>query len=207
MKVNQNNRGIAPLIIVLVLALAVAVGGGTYYAKKQKTIKIKDTSSVANNQTKSQSETNANVNASAGVQLNSGTIRSLLSIGKDVVCTISGTNAQGSITGASYISGTMMRGDFSVQSQPMGTVESHMIRNGNDIFVWTGSQGAKMSFSMVTASGEAKAKSGVDLDSNIQYSCKDWVKDVSKFVVPTSVSFIDINAMLQGQANFKIPAH
>ncbi len=208
MKTHMYNRGIAPLIIVLVLALAVAVGGGAYYVQKHKI----STQSEINASTQTESNTQANSNneisagLNAGVTLNSGTIRSLLSIGKDVACTFSGTNSQGTVTGTSYISGTMMRGDFTLESKATGTVNSHMIRNGNDVYVWTGSQGAKMSFSAVTGS-DTKAKSGVDLDSTVQYTCKDWTKDTSKFTLPTGVSFLDINAMLQGQANFKLPAH
>lgn len=186
MKKHNLNRGFGPLVIIIVVAAVLAVGGGTYYTSKSKKERVD-----SQNELGTQSDNKATIDASIKV----GTLRSLLSLGQDVVCTFSGSEATGNVSGTMFISGEMMRGDFTAE----GT-ESHMIRQGNDTFVWSGNQGAKMNFSQ-TSTNSSGAQSSVNLDQEVNYKCDNWSKDSSKFDAPSNVNFIDLNTMMNGQLN------
>ena len=173
MKKNKFSRGFGPIVIIVFVA-------------EVKT------------------ETDASVKADLGV--GSGTLRGLISLGKDVTCTFSHMDAKNESSGTVYISGNQMRGDFMTKTSAGGTVDSHMIKNGDSVNVWSGNQGAKMvASSMTSTAGESTQQSqgSVDLDQKVDYKCSDWKKDQSKFVLPTFVNFIDIDAMMKAGLNVK----
>ena len=199
--INQQ-RGFGPIAIIVVIAIVAAVGGGgVYYASKQAA-----KSEIAA-ETNTEVNTGVNGDASATISVDTGavkgTLRSLIAIGKDVRCAVIGPTASGTTNGTVYVSGSMMRGDFTTSSSTSGSTESHVIRQGDQMFVWSGSQGAKMSLTDMENNAQASAKAGVDMNSEVTYDCKSWTKDASKFTVPTTVSFVDLKAMLDG--SIKIP--
>lgn len=203
MKNHRNAQGgFIPILIVIVVAAAAAVGGGVYYNNQSQKAKVK-----VDLQATTTMDINGNATSSArSGGRNLGSIRSLLTLGSNSKCTISAATVDGTISGIVYVSGSSMRGDFSSSMSGSGNVESHMIRNQNDVFVWSGSQGAKMNVSSM-ASGQAAAGNDgqVSLDQNVEYACESWVKDESRFSVPTSVEFIDISAAIQSQSKLKLP--
>jgi hypothetical protein len=81
-----------------------------------------------------------------------------------------------------------------------------MIVKDKIAYAWTGSQGVKMDATKATASAgaSAQAKSAVDLDSQVDHKCTDWTSDASKFVVPTTVKFLDLEAMMKASAGVNI---
>ena len=188
MKRKNLQGGFAPLLIIAIIAI-LAIGGGAYVVTKNKEAKIK--TGIEGN-----GELNVNANAKGETK---GSLRSLLGIGKDTMCTFTstagGVNSSGSVFVAS--SGEM-RGEFTSQTST-GTQTSSMIVKGGTSYVWSGSQGIKMSSNKVnaSASAEGKAKSSVDLDSQVNYKCGNWTVDQSKFIVPTTVKFLDLDAMLK----------
>ena len=53
-------------------------------------------------------------------------------------------------------------------------------------------------FDRVTAGTSGQANASVDLNQQVDYSCKPWRADNSKFTVPSSVTFTDLSAMMKG---------
>jgi len=192
------NGGFGPLVIVIALAVAAAVGGGVYYAK--------------NNDSKDETKTENKENVGNEAR-GKGSIRSLLSLGKEAQCTVTSTSSDGTkMSGTTYVAGNQMRGDFTMTASNGTKTESHMIRNANDIYVWTGTQGAKMNISELQSQVKATStmKGQVDFNQDVDYECEDWDKDESKFTVPTNVTFVDVAAMMkstQGQMDAALKAN
>ncbi len=214
MKKQTNHKaGFAPFLIIGIVAL-LAIGGGAYAAKKNK-----DKIALENNietQANANADANANANANLGINANinaskaKGTLRSLLALGEDSMCTFSSSNQGVSSTGTTYVSATgEMRGDFTSTYQGKAT-ESHIIVKDETSFVWSGSQGAKMDISTIDASGSGNAQANQsNLDMQVDYDCSPWTKDATKFTLPTGVNFVDVGAMMKTsvQSGIKIPTN
>jgi hypothetical protein len=199
-KIN-GNRGIGPLIIIIIAAVVLGGGAGTYKVVQ----KNKEKKTMANvDVTASTTVNGMNGTSTAQVEVkNSGTLRALIAQNKNLMCTVksdvSGTSSEGTV----YLSGSDFRGDFVTKSSGT-TVNSHMIKMGQTMYAWSdGGQGVKMD-ATASANSNASAQT-MDLDQKVSYDCKDWTKDASKFVVPTSIEFLDVNAMLKAQGNVQIP--
>src|SRR3989344_3866057 len=126
-----------------------------------------------------------------------GSIKSLLSGGKNVSCTINYPDGQG--RGTVYVSGQKMRGDFMMMADGK-EMESHMIQDGDTGYFWSGTQGTKMKIDKeANASPVASAQNaqGADLDKEVDLKCSAWMQDSSKFEVPSNVQFTDVSAMIQ----------
>jgi len=210
-KTEKNKQGgFVPLLIIAIIAI-LAVGGGAYFvAKKNKENQAQQTT-TGNTQT----EANANVNANLGINANinatlnkaKGSFRSLIALGKNEECTFSGTNKGAASSGTVFITSTgEMRGDFTLTTSA-GIKTSSMILTGGQSYVWSGTQGAKMSASFMGSAGaganagaQAQSQQPVDLDSQVDYNCQSWTMDQSKFVLPTGVNFVDIEAMMKASS-------
>jgi hypothetical protein len=206
-KTISTEKGIAPLLILIIAAIVVAGGAGTYQAvkkNKDKGPKI-DVEVNATTTVQASGEATTTATSTKAEGKGNGTLRSLLARSGDVVCAVNSSVASGGGEGTVYISGGMMRGDFTLKSSNNASIESHMIKTGDTMYAWSGSQGVKMEAKSPSATSSAQAQAAVNLDQSFSYECKTWTKDASKFVVPTSVNFIDLNAMLKGQGNIQVP--
>jgi hypothetical protein len=199
----RDQRGIGPLAVILVIAIVLAIGGGVYYSKHHNQLNV--TGNL-------ESTTTANV--STNTSTTSGTIRDLLALGRNVMCAVSAASTTSNYSGTVYISGTMMRGDFTLKGSTGTTIDSHMIRDNGVVYAWSGSQGVKMNFGNLVSTG-AQSKTNVNLDQRVNYQCSPWNVDSTKFSVPTTVHFTEINGAVQSQTNvnantsggIKIPAY
>ncbi len=199
MKHRNTNAGFVPIIALVIVAI-LAIGGGVYYSK------YKSTRTEEPNKLKNEEKSNANVEANAKVST-SGTLRGLLAVGRNVMCTIDGNEANGNVSGTMYISSDgMMRGDFTAKTTGSGTVDSHMIRQGDTLYAWSGSQGAKMSYAGMSTTASSQSQGSVDLDKQVNYRCSNWEKDATKFTAPTTVKFIDVGAMMKANGTMPIKA-
>jgi hypothetical protein len=218
--IKSTQRGfILPLLVIVVAALA--IGGGVYYSQQHPKAEAPepvvstdanvDTSTsfttppasstdVATSTATSTPSVSTNANVSVAAQT-SGTLGSLFALNKNVKCTFTSTGT-GASSGTVYMAGTMMRGDFMLKGQTAG--DAHMIRNGDQVYVWSGAQGAKMAMSALSGS-QGKSQSGLDLNQQVSYQCENWVKEDSRFVAPTTVNFVDIAAMINSQAGLSLP--
>ena len=178
-----------PFLIVIIVAV-LAIGGGAYVVTKNKEAKV---------ETETESSVETETGASLSGDLNAqGSLRSLLALGRDTMCTFESTEGGTSSAGTVYISSDgSMRGDFTSETST-GAQASSMIVKGGTSYVWSGSQGAKMDVSETSTSASTESKSNVDLDSQVDYRCSSWTRDESKFTVPSSVNFLDVKTMMRG---------
>ncbi len=179
------------LIIAAVIVVILILAGAFYVLGKSK---------------KAQTETPAGQATEAPSSEQSGTIKSLLSMGKDVACDVSYTVEQNETSGKVYVSGKKMSADFSIKTSDGKTMDNHMIQDETYIYSWSSAfpQGTKMKVE-ATAS-PAVAPSGqpasMNVDQQVQYKCSPWGVDASKFTPPTNVQFMDLSTItkMPGQA-------
>ncbi|HTR19203.1 MAG TPA: hypothetical protein VMH91_04495 [Candidatus Paceibacterota bacterium] len=128
----------------------------------------------------------------------SGSMKDLLAHGSSQ-CQVNDT-ANGS-SGTVYVGNGEMRGDFTSQTQT-GTVTSHMISDGQTVYVWSSAapQGMKMSVSSETSSsGSSSAQD--PYNENVNYTCSPWSVDSAEFTLPAGVTFEDMSTMMHGSAS------
>lgn len=101
-------------------------------------------------------------------------------------------------SGVIYAASGKVRGDFMAES-----MQTHMISDGADVYLWFdgAESGYKMSFSsMDEASMEGTSTTEtpqtVDFDSKVDYECKGWRVDNSKFALP-NMEFNDFSKMME----------
>jgi hypothetical protein len=192
--------GFAPLIIIAIVAV-LAIGGGAYVVSKNKA-KAPAEGDNAETQANANADANANANANLGVNAK-GSLRSLLGLGKNVMCTFKSEAGDVVSSGTVYVAANgNMRGDFKMGANADTQSSSMMVKDGYS-YVWSGKQGVKMKASAeasAQAGAEGEAKQTVNLDEQVDYSCSNWTMDASKFTLPSGVEFIDLEAMLKGGA-------
>lgn len=126
-------------------------------------------------------------------------------------CTFSDSTSKSA--GTVYVSSGKMRGDFQETNNSTGqTQQTHMINDGNYVYIWTDGQssGYKMSEAAIkqeesqpTASPAnrttgTQSSQPVDMNQKANYSCGSWSPDASYFVPPTNVNFTDYSSVAQG---------
>lgn len=178
----NTNKGIGILAVIAVIAVLAALGGGVYLATQNR-VEI-ETSDADDDVETVESATS---------------LRSLLSLGRDVVCTFSRVDEMSAVSGVVYVADQNIRGDFDVRTESTGTMKGHMIKVGNEIYTWSDAftQGVKLA---VDAEAEMKSneQNPVGLDDEVEYECDSWNKDASKFSVPGNINFIELNAGASG---------
>ena len=179
------------LIIAAVIVVILILAGAFYVLGKSK---------------KAQTETPAGQAMEAPSSEQSGTIKSLLSMGKNVACDVSYDMDQNKTSGKVYVSGGKMSGDFSITTADGKTMDTHMLQDETYIYSWSSAfvQGTKMK--VEAAASPAVAPSGqpasLNVDQQVQYKCSPWGVDASKFTPPTNVQFMDLSTItkMPGQA-------
>lgn len=136
-----------------------------------------------------------------------GSLRSLLSAGKNVNCEIKYPDQ--SMKGMTYVSGNKMRGDFILTGPDGKDIESHMVNDGTYIFMWTDTskQGTKIKLDAVKPSATPSAAlKTADLDKEVDLKCSPWSVDEVKFNTPADVKFTDLSeTMMNLQKSSGIP--
>ena len=201
MKNKNLQGGLAPFLIIAIVAI-LAIGGGAYLVTKNKGAKV-NTQVEGDVETQANANADANANANANLGINAkGSFRSLIGLGKNTQCSFTSVSEGVTSSGTVYITASgNMRGDYNTKTSS-GVQTSSMILKDGYSYVWSGSQGAKMNVTNMggSASAGAQAQQSVDLDSQVDYNCKDWSVDQSKFTLPSGVNFLDLEAMMKGSA-------
>jgi hypothetical protein len=129
----------------------------------------------------------------------SGSIADLSARGGEWKCTVDSSANTGAgqaiSSGTVYVSGKSVRGDFTTSVQGFGTVESHMIADGSNVYVWSSamSQGFKMNMTASGGSGSAATSGqGMDINQNYSYDCQPAQASASLFAPPANISFTAI---------------
>ena len=168
------------LIVGLVVGAVVIVGSGYY-------LMTKSSSFTGDSKRASQEQT-----AQAGKF--SGSFASLAARGGSWKCTVDSSTAQSVSSGVTYVSGGNVRADFSTKVQGYGTVDAHVLVNGQDVYSWSSVMPKGIKTKMVAQGSGGTATSGQGMDANQAYSydCQPWTPDASTFALPTGVSFMTV---------------
>jgi hypothetical protein len=121
----------------------------------------------------------------------SGTFQDLASMSGSYECTISMTTDGATSQGQVYISDGEVRGDFSATVSGQ-SVSSSMLQTGGFVYTWSdmAPQGFKMAVTG-DAGATAPTQGGFDPSMDVSYDCDPWVRDASKFAVPSDITFME----------------
>lgn len=182
------------ILIGIIVACAI-VGGGVYVFTQKNT----ETPVVTENKQDQSADADAHdPTATHESQEVSGSLDTIIALGKDYKCTFTHNIDMGNTEGTVYISGKNIRGNFlthvSVPGMAAMTVENHMIRNGDDVYSWSSlsQQGFKGKVSVNDEANSDQPRSDVLEIQNTQldYNCESYSPDSSLFTVPTSITFV-----------------
>lgn len=145
---------------------------------------------------------------------NTASLTELIGMGKNLECvwTIPANDNQPESKGSMYLSGKKFRQDISTSMQADGTtLQMGVISDGVDVYMWNSSDtknGIKMNLeeSKKLSEGEkteTPQQTSVDLENKVDYKCKSWSADESKFVLPTGITFSDFGAQLRQMQQLK----
>jgi len=182
------NKKLLPILIVVLLVLGLGGFGASKFFNKSSESPSSEESIPGTIPIEEQNSVNGN-------------ILDLMKLGKSVKCSYSISTDGNEMTGVSYVSAGMMRGDFSVKNSDGTTVDSHMISDSEWIYTWTSTmpQGFKMKVMDAEAQNEESATGNMSLSNlreNFDYECVNWVPDESLFIVPSNITFTDFSDMM-----------
>lgn len=134
----------------------------------------------------------------------SGTLKSLMSMGKNITCDLTFADPAangGTVGGTIKIAGERMRGDFEVQQTGMAYA-SYIIHDGEYIYTWSDSEVGSFALKLPAEDGQNNDDTNqvaqpMDLGNEINYECRPWSVDATVFVPPSEINFMSIEEMFQ----------
>jgi hypothetical protein len=121
-----------------------------------------------------------------------GSMGDLLSRAGSWQCDVS-VHADGVVSeGTTYVSGGMMRSDFTSTIPQVGNVSSHIIVRDDVAYTWTSMLNRGFRFPVQGGVAQAGGQGGQQaamFNGNYDYDCDIWVADESKFELPAGVTF------------------
>ena len=134
----------------------------------------------------------------------SGSMVELMARGKSLKCTYKQTEEEDGVEteGMVYVADDNVRTEINITgTEEAQDVRMDMILNGEWVYVWTSAQvnGMKMKVVDLPEGEDFDANEDIaDLQEEIDMKCRPWIKDSSKFEVPTDREFDDITEMMEG---------
>lgn len=189
-----KNKGFGLIGVIVALAIVALIGGGAYYAMNRNKTDVAG---------ENQASTTAEQSSATGSVDSKSSLRDLLGMGRNLACNFTNTASGTTVSGTVFISGSQMRGDFTSKTGTQAAIDSHMIRTGSDVYIWSslqGGQGIKMTLTEeqnAGAQGASSMATPADLDEKVAYECGNWLPDTSKFAAPSNVKFMDFSAMMK----------
>jgi len=125
----------------------------------------------------------------------SGSFADLTARGGEWKCTIDSsvdTGAGAAISsGVVHVSGNKVRGDFTTNVEGYGSVQAHMISDGEYVYSWSdmAPQGIKVKAAAQSSGTGPTSGQVVDLNHSYSYDCEQSSTEASLFVPPANVSF------------------
>jgi exopolysaccharide biosynthesis protein len=179
----MNTKILGVVIGVLILLLGI---GGFFYLN-----------SSSNKQTVKQTSVSkpATQNQQASTSLTQASIKSLLASKTPQECSFSDNTGTSNFTGTIFVANGKASGEFNVQG-PSGPIVSHMVSDGTNAYIWTSlsKQGFKMALAEASsAAANAKNSGSPDVNKTLDFKCKAWSVDNSKFTLPTDITFTTFN--------------
>ncbi len=183
------------LIAVVVLAVAgyfIFAGG----SKKNENVNESDASleSASQEVSESERENNNEKNSASEESFEENTsLLALMKKGGNYRCDVNHNTEIGVSSGIVYIAGEKIRGDFNSKVDVPGVVsmdvESHMISDGESVYTWTSLSNEGYKSPIVVASRSNEDTQTISFDESLNYKCESWSVDVSKFLIPTNITF------------------
>lgn len=197
------------IIIGVVLVVGVGLGGYAVTSFMKEDVSVMEREQTTTQETLLQEQKNKAVTSTGSTSsvesLGNETVTNkempftnLISKGGSYVCDITQTVSGVATKGKVYVSEGFIRGDFTTQTQGM-SISSYMIMRDGYTYTWTNmtpTAGYKVKVPTgVQASSTTKTQGTYSWDTTLvgEYSCVPWTKDVSKFEVPSTVTFTTIN--------------
>lgn len=186
------------LIGVVVVAL---IGAGAWFVLNQPSDETPGVESERVTQENSDADMMAEME-NAGF----GSLASLFGRGENIRCDFTSTFEGEEASGTFYTNGENFRVD-SEYSTADGVMTSSMINDGEYMYTWGQSPEGAMAVKMpiLEAQGEGSVdyesddnEASFDIDQQVDYDCARWSVDASVFVPPSDVTFMDMEAMMQG---------
>jgi len=184
--------------LLLTVLVGVVAVGGVWYVVEQKS-EVSEEADLEKEETEQMSEEDL-----SGM----GSFSSLMGLGRNLTCdfSYSASDAGGAVAGTVYIAGENIRGDFEME-QAGEVYKSHMIQDGEMAYTWTTSSQGTFAFKSEINKAETEASAqysanaadrSMDLSQEVDYKCRTWNKDESKFVPPSNINFLSPEDMIQG---------
>jgi hypothetical protein len=190
--ITQNKKIITGVLVVLVFGLLV------FLNQRPAEVATPTTETLPTTTTQ-----DANPVTSKGPS----TLTALLAQNIPQECTFSmGSNGTENF-GTVYLANGKMRVDAQVRINGGPLEHSYMLNDGTDIYVWGDKmpQGVKMSVSSAQAQpptgGSPTPASVVDPNQEVAYDCLPNVPTGDMFMAPSTVTFTDLSAMMQGSVS------
>ncbi len=149
------------------------------------------------------------------------TLKNLLVLGKNLVCTYTFVDSENKVEvkSTSYVSGKKFaqETETTVSTDPEKKVKSNMTSDGEYIYTWSEDskgRGMKMKIEEPKVDDKKQAKTDIagaqeNLETEYEVNCSPWSVDQSKFVLPEGVQFTDLSEMMNNIPNMptvpKIP--
>ena len=169
-------------IAAVVAAIIILGGGGFFIYSKNKA------------QTAPASQT-ATVSATPSSNSATQSLANILGGGGNKKCTFSeaGTTG-GSTNGTIFVSGTNVHGDFTITTSSGKTETDHIIRIGDQNYIWGDSfpSGIKMTMSLQQFANNQQTSQTFNTNQKANFNCGGWSVDASMFTPPASVHFMDL---------------
>ena len=173
------------------LVALLVVGVGAYFLMSKSN---KPATSTSNGIPDSKTMTNAIKKKSS--------LRDLLGMGKNLTCSYS--DLEGNGAGVMYMSGEDIRTDFEMTLPEQGRMTSHMITDGEFVYIWSDGQTTGYKQAITDMDGdvdgdESETEDGdvVDFDQEVDVDCNNWKVDRSLFELPEGVEFSDFSEMMK----------
>ena len=129
----------------------------------------------------------------------------LVKMGKSVKCTYEYSDEEASSSGTTYVSGEKTRSESIIKTADGEEETAYTITDGNTMYFWSAKdkQGIKMSVPEedheqdldIPEAGETYQYN--DQTLKMDYKCKPWIPDNSKFVAPSDVEFTDYDQIVK----------
>ncbi len=172
---NQN-------IAIGVVVAVVVVGGGYYVLNQPAAAPV----TLGQGQ---EATTTTETSAQSGKF--TGSIAELVGRGGSWKCSVDSTTAEAVSSGVTYVSGGKVRADFTTSVPSYGSVETHLISDGVDVYTWSSMmpQGIKTKMTAQGSGSGSTSGQGMSTDTQYSYDCQPWTADASLFVVPANITF------------------
>lgn len=138
-------------------------------------------------------------------------VSEIIANGQSLSCTFSYTDAEQGITesGNFYVNGPQakFRSEAEIVTKDSDKkITTYMIGDGNYAYSWNGAEKTGFKISMkegTPVAQDTKAQNNQRLDQKMNFDCRNWSVDNSKFILPPGVTFTDFSTMIK---NLNIPA-